>query len=156
MKDTMNDHPAINKNIHPPIVALIYMSLAIAMGWIVPISFPSYWKFIGLGLVVVGFMLAFGAVNEFRKAQTTLDPHGSPKALVSNGIYCFTRNPIYLGFFLIVIGFPLYFGSIWGVIAAPLFAMTLSRLVIEKEEAYLAKKFGEAYTGYKSRVRRWI
>jgi protein-S-isoprenylcysteine O-methyltransferase Ste14 len=156
MKDTMNDHPNINKNIHPPVVALISMSLAIVMEWIVPIAFPSYWKIVGLALVAVGLLLAFSAVNEFRKAQTTLDPHGSPKALVSNGIYRFTRNPIYLGFFLIIIGFPLYFESVWGVIAAPLFAMTLRRLVIEKEEAYLEKKFGEAYTGYKSRVRRWL
>jgi protein-S-isoprenylcysteine O-methyltransferase Ste14 len=75
---------------------------------------------------------------------------------VTGGIYRITRNPIYLGFFLMVVGFHLNFGSLWGIVAAPFYATTMSRLVIEKEEAYLEKKFKDQYTGYRSRVRRWI
>ncbi|HAX69626.1 MAG TPA: isoprenylcysteine carboxylmethyltransferase family protein [Anaerolineae bacterium] len=156
MSELQTDHPAINRNIHPPILALIFIGLAILLGWLLPIALPAFVEWIGLGLILIGVVLAFGAFNEFRKAHTTLDPHGSVKALVTQGIYQFTRNPIYLGFLLMVIGFPLNSGSYSGLVVAPFFMVTMNRLVIEKEEAYLEKKFGEAYTGYRSRVRRWF
>ena len=156
MSEVQTDHPAINRNIHPPILALIFIGFAILLGWLIPIPLPAFVERIGLGLILIGIVLAFGAFNEFRKAHTTLDPHGSVKALVTQGIYQFTRNPIYLGFLLMVIGFPLNSGSYSGLVVAPFFMVTMNRLVIEKEEAYLEKKFGEAYTGYRSRVRRWF
>lgn len=156
MTEVQTDHPAINRNIHPPILALIFIGLALLLGWLIPIALPAFVEWIGLGLILIGLVLAFGAFNEFRKAHTTLDPHGSVKALVTQGIYQFTRNPIYLGFLLMVIGFPLNSGSYSGLVVAPFFMVTMNRLVIEKEEAYLEKKFGEAYTGYRSRVRRWF
>lgn len=156
MSELQTDHPAINRNIHPPILALIFIGLALLLGWLIPIALPAFVEWIGLGLILIGVVLAFGAFNEFRKAHTTLDPHGSVKALVTQGIYQFTRNPIYLGFLLMVIGFPLNSGSYSGLVVAPFFMVTMNRLVIEKEEAYLEKKFGEAYTGYRSRVRRWF
>lgn len=156
MSELQTDHPAINRNTHPPILALIFIGLALLLGWLIPIALPAFVEWIGLGLILIGLVLAFGAFNEFRKAHTTLDPHGSVKALVTQGIYQFTRNPIYLGFLLMVIGFPLNSGSYSGLVVAPFFMVTMNRLVIEKEEAYLEKKFGEAYTGYRSRVRRWF
>ena len=72
------------------------------------------------------------------------------------GVYRFTRNPIYLGFLLMVIGLPLNSGLYSGIVIAPFFAVTMNRLVIEREEAYLEKKFKDVYTSYKSRVRRWL
>lgn len=158
MSDKHKDGPAINKYIHPPIVAIFYIIVALLLGRFIPAlaGMAPLLKNIGLGLTFVGFLLGVGAYIEFRKARTTLDPHGSVNALVTNGIYRFTRNPIYLGFVLMVIGFPLAYGTFWGFITAPFFMVTLSRLVIEKEEAYLEKKFKERYTGYRSRVRRWV
>ncbi len=158
MAEKQKDSPNINKNIHPPFVALFYIVVTMVLQRFVPVSFtvPVYLRNVGLGLTFIGFMIGVGAFIEFRKARTTLDPHGSVKALVTGGIYRFTRNPIYLGFFLMVVGFPLSSGSFWGFVAAPFYATTMSRLVIEKEEAYLEKKFKEQYTGYRLRVRRWI
>ena len=158
MVEKQKDSPNINKNVHPPFVALFYIVVAMVLQRFVPIPFevPAAGRYIGLGMTAIGFLLGIGAFIEFRKARTTLDPHGSVKALVTDGIYRFTRNPIYLGFFLMVIGFPLNSGSLWGFIAAPFYLTTMSRLVIEKEEAYLEKKFKERYTGYRSRVRRWL
>ncbi len=158
MAEKQKDSPNINKNIHPPFVALFYIVVTMVLQRFVPVSFtvPVYLRNVGLGLTFIGFMIGVGAFIEFRKARTTLDPHGSVKALVTGGIYRFTRNPIYLGFFLMVVGFPLSSGSFWGIVAAPFYATTMSRLVIEKEEAYLEKKFKEQYTGYRLRVRRWI
>lgn len=158
MNEKQKDSPNINKNIHPPFVALFYIIVTMVLQRFFPIPFevPAGLRNVGLGLTFIGFMLGVGAFIEFRKARTTLDPHGSVKAVVTGGIYRLTRNPIYLGFFLMVIGFPLNYGSLWGIAASPFFATTMSRLVIEKEEAYLEKKFKDQYTDYRSRVRRWI
>lgn len=158
MSEKQKDNPGIHKNIHPPFVALFYLVVAMVLQRFAPIPYevPTVGKYIGLGMTFIGFLCGVGAFIEFRKARTTLDPHGSVKALVTGGIYRVTRNPIYLGFLLMVIGFPLNSSSLWGMVTAPFFATTLSRLVIEKEEAYLENKFKETYTGYRSRVRRWL
>lgn len=152
------DRPNINKNVHPPIVALMFIVLAYFLGRFVnvPLVVPMAVRNIGFILTFIGFLLGVAAFLEFRKARTTLDPHGSAKQVVTSGIYRFTRNPIYLGFLLMVIGLPLNSGLIWGVIVAPFYIMLTDRLVIEHEEAYLQKKFKDQYTVYRSRVRRWL
>lgn len=153
-----HDRPNINPMVHPPVVVLLFIVIAYFLGRFVPIPFvPSgIWRSVGLLLTFIGFLLGIGAFIEFRRARTTLDPHGAAKQVVTSGIYRFTRNPIYLGFLLMVIGLPLNSGLIWGIILAPLFSIVMTRLVIEREEAYLEKKFKDQYTSYKSRVRRWL
>ncbi len=152
------DHPNISPMVHPPIVALMFIVIAYLLGRFIPLPFvaPMFLRNIGLTLTFVGFLLGIGAFIEFRKALTTLDPHGSVKQLVTSGIYRFTRNPIYLGFLLMVIGLPLHSGVYWGIIMAPFYMMTMTRLVIDREEVYLERKFGKTYASYKSRVRRWL
>ena len=144
--------------VHPPMVALLFIVMAYFLGRFVPVPFvPSMiWRNLGLLLTFIGFLLGIGALIEFRRARTTLDPHGSAKQVVTSGIYRFTRNPIYLGLLLMVIGLPLNSGLIWGIIMAPLYVIVMTRLVIEHEEAYLERKFKDQYTSYKSRVRRWL
>ena len=158
MTTTQKDSPAIHKNVHPPFVALFFIVVALFLGRFVsiPLAVPEFARNLGFAVTFIGFLFGIGAFIEFKKAQTTLDPHGSVKSLVMDGVYRFTRNPIYLGFLLMVIGLPLNTGSYWGIVISPLFAATLNRLVIEKEEAYLEKKFKDQYTGYRSKVRRWI
>ena len=158
MAEKQMDHPNINKNIHPPFVALFYIFIALVLGRVIVIPFvmPQIARNIGLILTFIGFLFGVGAFIEFRKARTTLDPHGSVKTLVMNGIYRITRNPIYFGFLLMVIGFPLNYGHFWGFLTAPFYIVSMNQLVIEKEEAYLEKKFKEQYTAYRLRVRRWL
>jgi protein-S-isoprenylcysteine O-methyltransferase Ste14 len=152
------DHPNISPMVHPPIVALMFIVLAYFLGRFVPRPFPvpAILQYLGLAMTFLGFLLGIGAFLEFRKARTTLDPHGSAKHLVTSGIYRFTRNPIYLGFLLMVIGLPLNSGLYWGLVMAPFYVLTMNRLIIQREEAYLERKFGKAYTSYTSRVRRWV
>jgi protein-S-isoprenylcysteine O-methyltransferase Ste14 len=152
------DHPNINPMVHPPIVALIFIVIAYFLGRLVPLPFvvPLALRYVGLVMTFVGFLLGMGAFNEFRKSRTTLDPHGSVTKLVTSGIYRFTRNPIYLGFLLMVIGVPLNFGLYWGIVMAPFYIIVMNRLIIEREENYLEKKFKNTYTNYKSQVRRWL
>jgi protein-S-isoprenylcysteine O-methyltransferase Ste14 len=152
------DSPDINKFVHPPILALGFIILGILLGNFLPIliSLTATLRVIGLPVALIGLLIGLSGFLEIRKADTTLDPHGTVTQVVSSGIYRVTRNPMYLGFLLMVIGFPLASTSFWGVILAPFFILTMNRLVIEKEEAYLEKKFGEGYTGFKSGVRRWL
>ena len=152
------DRPDISPMIHPPVVELMFIVIAYFLGRFVPLSFvaPAIVRYVGLAMTFVGFLLGIGAFIEFRKAHTTLDPHGSAKQLVTSGIYRFSRNPIYLGFLLMVIGLPLNSGLYWGIVLAPFYVLMMYRLIIQHEEAYLARKFGKTYTGYTSRVRRWL
>ena len=103
--------------VHPPLVSLLmFIVLAYFLWAFCSTAFvlSTDLRNIGLALTFIGFLLGIGAFIEFRKARTTLDPHGSAKQLVTSGIYRFTRNPIYLGFLLMVIGFPFEFGFYLG------------------------------------------
>ena len=152
------DRPNISPMVHPPVVALMFIVIAYFLGRFAPLPFsaPMVLRYIGLALTFVGFLLGISAFLEFRKAHTTLDPHGSAKHLVTSGIYRFTRNPIYLGFLLMVIGLPLNSGLYWGIVLAPFYVYMMNRLIIQHEESHLEKRFGKSYTGYTSRVRRWL
>lgn len=152
------DRPNTNPMVHPPIVALLFIVTAYFLGRFAPLPFvaPVFLRYLGLGLTFIGFLLGIASFIEFQRARTTLDPHGSTKQLVTSGIYRFTRNPIYLGFLLMVIGLPLNSGLYWGIVLAPFYVLLMNRLIIQHEEAYLEKKFGKIYTDYTSRVRRWL
>jgi protein-S-isoprenylcysteine O-methyltransferase Ste14 len=155
---TEKDRPNTSPMVHPPVVTLLFIVIAYFLGRFVPlpVAAPVGLRYLGLALTGLGFLLGIGAFLEFRKSRTTLDPHGSSKQVVTSGIYRFTRNPIYLGFLLMVIGLPLNSGLYWGIVVAPFYILLMNHLVIKHEEAYLEKKFGKAYTGYTSRVRRWL
>ena len=158
MAQKQEDRPNTNRRIHPPLVALFCIIIALILGRFVaiPLATPQIVRNIGFALTFIGFLFGVGAFIEFRKARTTLDPHGSTKIMVTNGVYRFTRNPIYLGFLFMVIGLPLNYGYYWGILIAPIYIIIMNRLVIEKEETYLQKKFKEQYANYQSRVRRWL
>ena len=147
-----------NVRIAPPILTLFHIIAAFLLARLIPLPFgvPRILENVGFALVVIGFLFGLGAVFAFRRARTTLDPYHPVSSIVTSGIYGFSRNPIYLGFLLMVIGIPLNTGTYWGVVLAPLFILLCNKLVIEHEEAYLEKKFGETYTRYTSRVRRWL
>lgn len=150
------DHAAVK--IHPPILLLLHLLVAYLLNkfLLLPLSFPKVLVWIGYALVLIGLGLSASAVARFMRARTTLDPHGAVSNIVTTGPYRFSRNPIYIGMVCFLIGFPLIFKSYWGLILSPIFIGLMNTLVIQHEEAYLEKKFGEMYTSYKSRVRRWL
>ena len=152
------DCPNISPRVHPPVVALMFIVLAYFLGRFAPLPFaaPATLRYVGLALTFAGFLCGIAAFLEFRRARTTLDPHGSSKQLVTSGVYGFTRNPIYLGFLLMVIGLPLNSGLYWGILLAPFYIFMMNHLVIQHEEQYLEKKFGKSYSSYTARVRRWV
>ena len=149
-------HP--RPKIQPPVLAMIHVVLAFLLTWRMPLPMlvPSVLQLVGFLLVILGFLLGVAALIVFRAARSGLTPTNSNTRLVTGGVYRFTRNPIYLGFLLILIGLSLNTGSYWGVFLAPLFIALFNRLVILPEEAYLLNKFGDHFTSYRDRVRRWI
>src|SRR4029453_3626896 len=80
------DRPNISPVVHPPLVAVFFIVLAYVLGFFVPLPFilPAILRYVGLVLTFAGFLLGMGAFMEFRKARTTLDPHGSSKQLVTS------------------------------------------------------------------------
>ena len=156
MMDHPKDHAAVK--IPPPALVSLHVLAAFFLNklWPLPIVFPKVLEWVGYGLVLIGLGLTISAASRFMRARTTLDPHGQVSAIVTSGPYRFSRNPIYLGFICLLIGFPFIFRIYWGLILSPLLIVLMNTLVIQHEEAYLEKKFGEVYTDYKSRVRRWL
>ncbi len=156
MAEIQMDHAGVKT--HPPILLLLSLMAAFLLNWLLPlpIALPDYFRVGGILIAAAGFASAFMAVRQFGVARTTLDPHGSVGALVTSGPYRFSRNPIYLGFICVLVGLPLALGSYWGIILSPVLVLLMHNLVIQHEEAYLENKFKDQYTGYRSRVRRWL
>jgi protein-S-isoprenylcysteine O-methyltransferase Ste14 len=77
-------------------------------------------------------------------------------AIVESGPYRFSRNPIYLAMFIGLVGLAFAFDNLWILIALVPFALVIRYGVVAREEAYLERKFGNRYGGYRSRVRRWL
>jgi len=150
------DHADVK--IHPPVFVSIHMLAAFFLDKLFPLPFifPKILEWVGYGLVISGLGLAISAASRFIQAHTTLDPHGKVSNIVTGGPYRFSRNPIYLGFVCFLIGFPFIFRNYWGSILSPVLVGLINTLVIQQEEAYLEKKFGDTYTSYRSRVRRWL
>lgn len=114
-------------------------------------------KWIG-GLIVAGAFLGLGvwSVALFRRSGQNENPWKPTPTIVERGPFRFTRNPMYLQMILMCIGFAIVLESFWILALTPLCGWILQRFAILPEEAYLERKFGEAYSAYKRRVRRWI
>jgi protein-S-isoprenylcysteine O-methyltransferase Ste14 len=142
----------------PPLIFAGYLLGALVFNWAVPFSTPWHGILMAAGgaLVVTGFGLAGYTILRMRRAGTSPDPHRTTTALITSGPYRFTRNPIYLGLFLIYLGFTFVAGTLWGVVMSPSLIWTMTHSVIHAEETYLAQKFPEDYPNYMKQVRRWL
>jgi len=112
----------------------------------------------GLLLVVAGFVMTFSGVWIFRQAATTVDPMQPEEAstLVTTGIYKLSRNPMYLGMLLVLLGWFVYLGTLFNLMLLGLFIWFINRYQILPEENALQSRFGEEYTRYCKSTRRWI
>ncbi len=152
-------HPLENR-IPPPVVALI-----IAAGmWANSSSGPSLELPFGLRLgvaiaiAIVGISFDILGLIAFRKARTTVNPlkPQNASALVTNGIYRITRNPMYVGMALFLLAWAAFLASLWPLVGPVLFVFYINRFQIEPEERILAQRFGDDFKVYAARVRRWI
>lgn len=109
----------------------------------------------GVALIAVALILMVWAAVEFRRHRTTLIPGEEPSALVTGGPYRFSRNPIYLADALILVGWCLTQGALIPMVLVPVFMWVIERRFILPEEDRLRAAFGEGFTEWASRVRRW-
>jgi protein-S-isoprenylcysteine O-methyltransferase Ste14 len=110
-------------------------------------------------LAILGVLVSAAGIFGFGTAKTTVDPHNIDKAstLVTGGIYRLTRNPMYLGMLLVLLGFARSQGSLIAlVVGCGAYIAVITRLQIIPEERFLAKKFGKKYKVFTERTRRWI
>jgi protein-S-isoprenylcysteine O-methyltransferase Ste14 len=112
---------------------------------------------IGIGAIVAGVAIALAAVLTFNRRGTTVLPALRPTtAIVATGPYRFTRNPMYVGMALGYLGISAGLNTVWPLLFLPVVLLMVDRLVIRREERYLAAKFGAEYYEYRRRVRRWL
>lgn len=142
----------------PAAFATAVLSGAMVEQFLLPLSFGLGWVGGIIGLVVgcCGVWLSMWSMQAFRRAASSPDPNHMPSALVVDGPFARTRNPLYLGTGLMAVGLGIGANMPWIVIAL-LPAMALIHFgVVLREEAYLDQIFGQSYRDYRARVRRWI
>jgi protein-S-isoprenylcysteine O-methyltransferase Ste14 len=155
---TSKDHPGVIAP--PPFIFLGFLLAALAADRLllrVPTGLPSEFRIVaGVLLAGVAGALLVTALRGFRRSGTNPEPWRPSTAIVTTGIYRFTRNPMYLGMTLAYLALALALDSgVALVLLAPLLA-TVQVGVIQREERYLEAKFGESYRAYLSQVRRWL
>ena len=157
---TIASMSALERKIPPPLVALF---LAILM-WLTPALAGSFGisqelrRGVALALFCLGLSIAASGIVAFRRARTTVNPIkvSSASALVSGGIYRFTRNPMYLGLLLQLLAWAIFLSNPLALLWLPVFVSYITLFQIMPEERALTSLFGSEYSAYKQSVRRWL
>jgi len=145
----------------PPLLFAVPLALALAADrWVQRLPLPAAGRrgtqATGSAVAVGGALLSLSGVLTALRQGTTVVPHHEVTQLVTTGPFRLTRNPMYTGHVIVLLGAALRTGSWWPLLVAPLCIRATTRLVILPEEEYLADRFGQDYQRYSTRVRRWI
>ena len=135
---------------------------SLAVGFALELAFPSrivslpVRLLLGPGLIAAGLVVVYTAIGQQRRAGTNIETHRPTETIVRDGLYRFSRNPIYIGLVLLYLGVAVLGDSVWVLaLLAPLLVV-MHYGVIAREEAYLERKFGDMYRSYRASVRRWL
>jgi protein-S-isoprenylcysteine O-methyltransferase Ste14 len=145
----------------PPLAVVLGVA---ALMWLVARAAPAFGvalparSILAAGLAVAGVATSVLGVVAFRRARTTVNPMRPDlsSALVVTGIYRMTRNPMYLGFLLLLLGWAVLLSNALALAVVAAFVLYMNRFQIAPEERALASAFGPDYAAYKVRVRRWL
>ena len=158
----MSDAPANQDNpdviAPPPLIYAGALAKGLLLNWLYPLPVLPRGLRRGLGwpLIFGGLVIGVLGVREMRRAGTNVDPREPTTAIVTSGPYRFTRNPLYLSMTMIYGGITALANALPAALLLPIVLAIMRRGVIEREERYLERKFGDEYLDYKARVRRWI
>jgi protein-S-isoprenylcysteine O-methyltransferase Ste14 len=146
------------KTVLPPAYFLASLVLMAALAFVWPIAPLVAWPWRASGVVPIaaGVWLNLAADRAFKERGTTVKPFERSSALMTDGAFRLTRNPMYLGMVLILIGVALLLGALTPILVAAGFAAIVETRFIPVEERMLAETFGDAWTAYRARTRRWI
>jgi protein-S-isoprenylcysteine O-methyltransferase Ste14 len=156
MSDTAD---TANVIVRPPIAWALAVLVGLTLQWVVslpfmPASVPAGW--IGGIVFVLALALFAWAIATMTRAGSNVPTNLPTTTIVETGPYRFTRNPIYLGMFLGLVGLAIAFDNLWLLVMLVPFTLAIRYGVVAREEAYLERKFGDAYRQYRARVRRWL
>src|SRR5215510_10545961 len=142
--------------IRPPLAWGLAVIAGLALNWLAPLpaDLPAGW--LGAMVFVLALALFAWAIVTITRAGSNVPTNLPTTTIVESGPYRFTRNPIYLAMFLGLIGLAIAFDNLWLLLMLVPFALVIHYGVVTREEAYLERKFGDVYRGYRSRVRRWL
>jgi protein-S-isoprenylcysteine O-methyltransferase Ste14 len=148
----------------PPLLFLAALLLGFVLDHLLPLPFPVarigsfHWisAIIAGSLILTGIAVFTAGIRNFSRAATPVQGNKPTRTLVTTGIHGWSRNPIYLGMFLVYAGIGLAVRSPWILILVLPLAVTIRYGIVAREEAYLEPRFGDAYRDYKARVRRWL
>jgi protein-S-isoprenylcysteine O-methyltransferase Ste14 len=147
----------MRKLIIPPVFVLISLILIVIFYFVSPefnwIPFPA--NLIGIVVSFTGFVIMGKSRDLFNKHKTTLDIEKS-SFLIQEGIFLKTRNPMYVGMFLLLLGLGICFMNLFSILIPFGFILILHFVFVLKEEKLMFDSFGQVYTNYKSKVKRWI
>ena len=159
-RDPMSDPGPDSPDVHviPPLVYLVALCIGLLISiWIPTKVVPSSAAWIAGGvLFFCGAVLAASAVWRFRVVGTTVRPDRAASKFIVDGPYRITRNPMYLGLAALYLGVTIVDQSLWALIFLPVVIVLMQRMVIEREERFLTRRFGADYVAYQQRVRRWL
>lgn len=142
----------------PPVYMLLALLAMAVLHYVIPLASilePPY-SYVGVIPLVVGITICATAARMFDRAGTPIRPFERSTVLVTGGLYRYTRNPMYLGLTLILLGVWFLLGTAGALLPIAVFIWIIQEGFIRGEERFLDAIFGEEYRGYKSRVRRWI
>ena len=142
----------------PPLLTLILLIAQVLLSVLMPVPgmFGPGASEIGYLLIVAGILLIFWGAGHFRKVRTNINTFRDPDVLVTGGPFRFTRNPMYLGFFLILFGAAIVYDAATALLPVAAFFAAANWWYIPYEERAAENALGEAYAEYRSRVRRWL
>jgi protein-S-isoprenylcysteine O-methyltransferase Ste14 len=142
----------------PPVYFLATVAASVGLHYLAPLValVPSPFNWAGGVLVAAGLGIALWAAGLFRVAGTPVVPFTQSTALVTGGIYRWTRNPMYLGMIVALLGLAVLLGTLGAFVPIPFFVWQIRRKFVLPEEAFLEGIFGSRYVEYKARVRRWL
>ncbi len=142
----------------PPVYLIAPIIAMAALHFLLPgmklLRFP--WSLIGIVPFGLGGIFILAAVISFKMRRTTVESFEESSVLVTDGVFRVTRNPMCLGFELMLLGIALFMGSLTPFLVVPVFALLMDVIVIRAEEGMLEEKFGELWLAYRNKVRRWI
>ena len=142
----------------PPFITLGVILVAYGLHILVPLKFVQspLPGIIGFALVSISLLVVIIVFRTFASVKTHIEPWKPTSSIIQNGIFAYSRNPIYLSFCIATLGIGLIVNSWWVILSVMPLAAILYYLVIRREEAYLLRKFGDEYAAYRNKVRRWL
>jgi protein-S-isoprenylcysteine O-methyltransferase Ste14 len=154
--DPAADHANVRAS--PPVIFAGVLALGFILDWLWPAAFlPEGWSlWLGFFIMFVAVNIKAFALRELVRIKTNLNVRKPTTNIATSGPFSVSRNPIYAGIILLNIGVACFFNSLWILLLTAVLAGALQKGVIEPEEAYLEKKFGDKYLRYKAKVRRWV